>query len=54
MQSKLKTNKRTIEENEEEVTVLRNKTRKMQRDIDELNEQIESLNREISTLRKQK
>ena len=54
MQNKLRTNKRTIEENEEEVTRLRNKTRNMQRDQDELNEQIEMLNREIATLRKQK
>jgi hypothetical protein len=54
MQNKLKANKRTIEENEEEVTRLRNKTRNMQRDLDELNEQVEVLNREIGALRKTK
>jgi myosin heavy chain 9/10/11/14 len=51
MQAKLKTNKRVIEEYEEEVTQLKNKNRKIARDIDELTEQNEILNREITTLR---
>jgi peptidoglycan hydrolase CwlO-like protein len=54
MQNKLKTNKRTIEESDEEMTRLRQKTRNMQRELDELNEQVEILNREIGTLRKTK
>ena len=51
MQSKLKTNKRIIDENEEEITQLKNKNRKIARDIDELNEQNEILNMEIAQLR---
>ena len=51
MQSKLKTNKRIIDENEEEITQLKNKNRKITRDIDELNEQNEILNMEIAQLR---
>ena len=51
MQAKLKTNKRVIDENEEEITQLKNKNRKIARDIDELNEQNEILNREIAALR---
>jgi predicted RNase H-like nuclease (RuvC/YqgF family) len=51
MQSKLKANKRLIDENEEEVTQLKNRSRKLARDIDELNEQNEMLNRELATLR---
>ena len=51
MQTKLKANKRIIDENEEEITQLKNKNRKIARDIDELNEQNEILNREIAALR---
>ena len=51
MQAKLKTNKRVIDENEEEITQLKNKNRKITRDIDELNEQNEMLNLEIAQLR---
>ncbi len=51
MQAKLKSNKRIIDENEEEVTQLKNKNRKIARDIDELNEQNEQLNREIALLK---
>ncbi len=54
MQNKLKTNKRAIEEHEEEETRLKNRIRNMQRDLDELNESVEILNRENATLRKQK
>ena len=51
MQAKLKTNKRLIDENEEEINQLKNKNRKIARDIDELNEQNEILNREIALLK---
>ncbi len=51
MQAKLKTNKRVIDENEEEITQLKNKNRKMARDLDESNEQNEILSREIASLR---
>ena len=51
MQSKLKTNKRFIDENEEEITQLKNKTRKIQRDLEEANEQNEILNQNLVTLR---
>jgi hypothetical protein len=39
MQAKLKSNKRVIDDNEEEITQLKNRNRKIARDIDELNEQ---------------
>ena len=51
MQSKLKMNKRFIDENEEEITQLKNKNRKMIRDLEEANEQNEILNRDLATLR---
>lgn len=51
MQSKLKVNKRLIDENEEEVTQLKNRNRKLLRDIEELTEQNESLNKELTSLR---
>ena len=51
MQTKLKTNKRLIEENEEEITQLKNRNRKAARDIDELGEQNDMLTREINALR---
>ncbi len=51
MQAKLKANKRSIDDYEEEITQLKNKNRKIARDIDELNEQNEILNREIAALR---
>jgi hypothetical protein len=51
MQAKLKANKRVIDENEEEITQLKNKNRKMARDLDESNEQNEILTREIASLR---
>lgn len=54
MQNKLKANKRVIDDNEEEITKLKNKNRTMQRDLDDLNEQIEMLTKDISTLRKPK
>ena len=51
MQAKLKSNKRIIDDNEEEVTQLKNNNRKIAREIDELNEQNEALNREIALLK---
>ncbi len=51
MQAKLKSNKRVIDDNEEEITQLKNRNRKIARDIDELNEQNEILNRELTALR---
>ncbi len=51
MQAKLKTNKRIIDENEEEITQLKNKYRKATRDIDELTEQNEIMNRELAQMR---
>lgn len=51
MQARLKTNKRLIDENEEEITQLKNKYRKATRDIEELTEQNEILNREIAQIR---
>ncbi len=51
MQSKLKMNKRFIDENEEEITQLKNKTRKIQRDLEEANEQNEILNQNLAALR---
>jgi FtsZ-binding cell division protein ZapB len=51
MQAKLKSNKRIIDDNEEEVNQLKNKNRKIAREIDELNEQNEALNREIALLK---
>lgn len=51
MQSKLRMNKRLIDENEEEITQLKNKTRKINRDLEEANEQNEILNQNLSTLR---
>jgi chromosome segregation ATPase len=51
MQSRLKTNKRLIDENEEEITQLKNRNRKLLRDIEELNEQNEMVNRELGLLR---
>lgn len=51
MQAKLKSNKRIIDDNEEEITQLKNRNRKIARDNDELNEQNEILNRELTALR---
>ncbi len=51
MQSKLKMNKRFIEENEEEITQLKNKNRKIQRDLEESIEQNEILNQNLVALR---
>ncbi len=51
MQSKLKMNKRFLDENEEEITQLKNKYRKILRDLEEANEQNEILNRDLATLR---
>lgn len=51
MQTKLKTNKRIIDENEEEITQLKNKNRKLVRDIEEANDQIEHISRDLNTLR---
>ncbi len=44
-------NKRFIDENEEEITQLKNKTRKIQRDLEEANEQNEILNQNLAALR---
>lgn len=51
MQSKLKANKRLIDENDEEITQLKNRNRKLVRDIEELTEQNESINKELTSLR---
>lgn len=51
MQSKLKANKRLIDDNEEEVTQLKNRNRKLVRDIEELTEQNESLTKDLNSLR---
>lgn len=51
MQSKLKANKRLIDDNEEEVTQLKNRNRKLVRDIEELTEQTESLTKDLNSLR---
>ncbi|CAF0913604.1 unnamed protein product [Brachionus calyciflorus] len=51
IQSKLKANKRVIDDKEEEINQMRVRNRKATRDIEELNEQIEVLTREIATLR---
>lgn len=51
MQARLKSNKRLIDENEEEITQLKNKYRKATRDVEELTEQNEILNREIAQIR---
>jgi hypothetical protein len=51
MQAKLKANKRIIDENEEEITQLKNKNRKIARDLDEASEQNEILARELASLR---
>ena len=51
MSQKLKTNKRIIDENEEEITQLKNKNRKVVRDLEEANEQNEILNRDLTALR---
>jgi hypothetical protein len=51
MQTKLKTNKRIIDENEEEITQLKNKNRKLARDLDESNDQNEILSRDLASLR---
>ncbi len=51
MQTKLKTNKRIIDENEEEITQLKNKNRKLARDLDESNDQNEILSRDLTSLR---
>jgi hypothetical protein len=51
MQTKLKTNKRIIDENEEEITQLKNKNRKLARDLDEANDQNEIIIRDLNQLR---
>ncbi len=51
MQTKLKTNKHIIDENEEEITQLKNKNRKLARDLDESNDQNEILSRDLASLR---
>ena len=51
MQSKLKMNKRQIDESEEEITQLKNRNRKVARELEEANEQNEILNRDLATLR---
>lgn len=51
MQTKLKTNKRLIDENEEEITQLKNKNRKLIRDLEEANDQNEILSRDLNSLR---
>lgn len=51
MQTKLKTNKRLIDENEEEITQLKNKNRKLVRDLEEANDQNEILSRDLNSLR---
>ncbi len=51
MSAKCKSNKRLIEENEEEITQLKNRIRKLQREAEESIEQADILNREVTTLR---
>lgn len=51
MQGRLKGNKRLLDENEEEITQLKNRIRKLVRDMEELNEQNDMVNRELASLR---
>lgn len=51
MQSKLKQNKRLIDENEEEINQLKNKNRKLVREIEELTEQIDNTTKDLNALK---